>query len=136
MPAQDVYKRQVLHLLAELNQQGITILMTTHDLNAAAAHVPWVICLNRTVIAEGAPEAIFTEDTLNRTYQGDMVVVRQDELLLVQQRPHKRSDLLPTPALGRTGGFLTQAGLAGGPSLTGLIAPVQPAKEVTGELAV
>ena len=32
----------VLHLLADLNRSGITILMTTHDLNAAAAHVPWV----------------------------------------------------------------------------------------------
>ena len=46
----------VLHLLADLNRQGITILMTTHDLNAAAAHLPWVICLNRHVVAEGSPE--------------------------------------------------------------------------------
>jgi zinc/manganese transport system ATP-binding protein/zinc transport system ATP-binding protein len=92
----------VLHLLAHLNQQGITILMTTHDLNAAAAHVPWVICLNRTVIAEGQPETVFTEETLNRTYQGDMIVVRQDGLLLVHQRPHPHThrDLLPDPVLG------------------------------------
>ena len=46
----------VLHLLADLNRQGITILMTTHDLNAAAAHAPWVICINRSVIAQGPPE--------------------------------------------------------------------------------
>jgi zinc/manganese transport system ATP-binding protein/zinc transport system ATP-binding protein len=92
----------VLHLLAHLNRQGITILMTTHDLNAAAAHVPWVICLNRTVIAEGQPETVFTEETLNRTYQGDMIVVRQDGLLLVHQRPHPHThrDLLPDPVLG------------------------------------
>jgi zinc/manganese transport system ATP-binding protein/zinc transport system ATP-binding protein len=79
--------------------------MTTHDLNAAAAHVPWVICLNRTVIAEGQPEAVFTEETLNRTYQGDMIVVRQDGLLLVHQRPHPHThrELLPDPVLGHTG---------------------------------
>ncbi|MFN8465341.1 MAG: hypothetical protein U0X20_07310 [Caldilineaceae bacterium] len=29
------------------------------------------------------PEVVFTEATLNRTYQGDMVVVRQDGMLLV-----------------------------------------------------
>lgn len=94
----------VLHLLAELNGQGITVLMTTHDLNAAAAHAPWVICLNRTVIAEGPPEVVFTEATLNRTYGGDMVVVRQDGLLFVHQRPHPHTyrDLLSNPVLGHT----------------------------------
>lgn len=89
----------VLHLLAELNRQGITILLTTHDLNAAAAHLPWVICLNRRVVAQGAPEQVFTEPILNATYQGDMLVIRQDGMLFVQQRPHAHTyhDLLPDP---------------------------------------
>lgn len=92
----------VLHLLADLNQQGITILMTTHDLNAAAAHLPWVICLNRQLIAEGAPEHVFTEETLNRTYEGDMMVIHQDGLLLIYQRPHSHTyqDLIPNPVQG------------------------------------
>ena len=77
----------VLHLLAHLNQNGKTILMTTHDLNAAAAHVPWVICLNQTIIAQGAPEEVFTVPTLNQTYHGDMLVIRQDGLLIIQEKP-------------------------------------------------
>lgn len=94
----------VLHLLAELNSRGMTILMTTHDLNAAAAHVPWVICLNRRVVAQGAPEDVFTEPILNETYQADMMVLRQDGLLFVQQKPHhhSRRDVLPDPVLGHT----------------------------------
>lgn len=94
----------VLHLLAELNCRGMTILMTTHDLNAAAAHVPWVICLNRRVVAQGAPEDVFTEPILNETYQADMLVLRQDGLLFVQQKPHhhSRRDVLPDPVLGHT----------------------------------
>lgn len=92
----------ILHLLAHLNQQGMTILLSSHDLNAVAAHLPWVICLNRRVIAEGAPEMIFTEENLNRTYRGDMLVVRQDGMLLVQQRPHPHTvhDILQDPVLG------------------------------------
>jgi zinc/manganese transport system ATP-binding protein/zinc transport system ATP-binding protein len=78
----------MLHLLADLNQQGITVLMTTHDLNAAAAHVPWVVCLNRQIVAQGRPEDIFTVDILNQTYRGDMLVIRQDGMLFVQQKPH------------------------------------------------
>jgi ABC-type Mn2+/Zn2+ transport system ATPase subunit len=94
----------VLHLLAELNRQGITILMTTHDLNAAAAHLPWVICLNRRIVAQGAPEVVFTEATLNATYQGEMMVIHHDGMILVQQRPHAHTyrDLLPNAVVGHT----------------------------------
>ncbi len=92
----------ILHLLAHLNQQGMTVLLSSHDLNAVAAHLPWVICLNRRVIAEGPPEQIFTEEVLNRTYRGDMVVVRQDGLLLVHQRPHPHTvhEVVSNPVLG------------------------------------
>jgi zinc/manganese transport system ATP-binding protein/zinc transport system ATP-binding protein len=92
----------VLHLLADLNRQGLTILMTTHDLNAAAAHVPWVICLNRRVIGAGAPEEVFTEEILSATYQGEMLVVRHNGVILVQQKPHHhtRQEILPDPVPG------------------------------------
>lgn len=92
----------VLHLLADLNRQGMTILITTHDLNAAAAHLPWVICLNRTIIAQGLPEVVFTEPILNETYQGDMVVMRHENMIFVHQRPHGHTyhDILPNPVLG------------------------------------
>jgi len=81
-------QEEILHLLADLNCDGMTILMTTHDLNAAAAHLPWVVCLNRHVIAQGTPDDVFTPETLNATYNGDMIVVRQDGLIFVQERPH------------------------------------------------
>lgn len=94
----------VLHLLADLNRQGMTILITTHDLNAAAAHLPWVICLNRTIIAQGPPEVVFTEKVLNETYQGDMLVIRHENMIFVHQRPHGHTyhDILPNPVLGHT----------------------------------
>ena len=79
----------VLHLLDELNHQGITILMTTHELNAVAAHLPWVICLNRTLIAEGPPSAVFTPAILEATYGVEMPVLRHDGMTLVGERPHR-----------------------------------------------
>lgn len=126
----------VLHLLADLNRQGITILMTTHDLNAAAAHTPWVICLNRSVIAQGPPEIVFTEEILNRTYQGDMIVVRQDGLLLIQQRPHPHThrDILPNPVPGH-GEAQTNEDIRIPIGLMPVITPGLPAKEAASELA-
>jgi ABC-type Mn2+/Zn2+ transport system ATPase subunit len=92
----------ILRLLAELNRQGLTILMTTHDLNAAAAHLPWVICINRRIIAQGDPEVIFTEEILSQTYCSDMVVIRKDGFLFVQQKPHGHThrELVPNPVTG------------------------------------
>lgn len=96
----------ILHLLADLNRQGITLLITTHDLNAAAAHLPWVICLNRRVVAQGTPEDVFTEPNLNETYMGEMLVIRQDGMLFVQQKPHGHShrDVVPQPVPGEQPG--------------------------------
>jgi len=92
----------ILHLLGDLNRRGITILLTTHDLNAAAAHVPWIICLNRQIIAQGSPEYVFTTETLNQTYQGDMLVLRHEGMLFVQQKPHGHTyhDVIPHPVPG------------------------------------
>ena len=94
--------QNVLHVLADLNKRGMTILMTTHDLNLAAAHVPWIVCLNKRVIAQGKPEAVFTTENLNQTYQSDMLVIRQDGMLIIQQKPHGHTyhDLVPNPVLG------------------------------------
>jgi ABC-type Mn2+/Zn2+ transport system ATPase subunit len=84
-------QEDILHLLADLNRDGVTVLLTTHDLNAAAAHLPWVICLNCTIMAQGTPEEVFVPETLNATFRGDMLVVRQHGLIFVQERPHGHS---------------------------------------------
>jgi zinc/manganese transport system ATP-binding protein/zinc transport system ATP-binding protein len=97
-------QEEILHLLSDLNRDGVTILMTTHDLNAAATHLPWVICLNHSVVAQGTPDQVFTPEILNATYSGDMVVVKQDGLIFVQERPHWHGyrDLNPAPVLSHS----------------------------------
>ena len=32
---------EILHLLADINREGITVVLTTHELNAVATHLPW-----------------------------------------------------------------------------------------------
>jgi zinc/manganese transport system ATP-binding protein len=85
----------VLHLLADLNRDGMTIVLTTHELNSVAAHLPWVVCVNRRLIAEGDPDEIFTSPILGETYGADLRVVRQDGALLVADAaPHRLRDAL------------------------------------------
>jgi zinc/manganese transport system ATP-binding protein/zinc transport system ATP-binding protein len=85
----------ILHLLAELNADGITVVLTTHELNALAAHLPWVVCVNRRIIAEGSPEHVFTDDVLSATYGADLRVYRHDGTILVADAaPHRFRDAL------------------------------------------
>lgn len=85
----------VLHLLADLNGDGMTIVLTTHELNSVAAHLPWVVCINRRLIAEGDPDEIFTSAILGQTYAADLRVVRQDGTLLVADAaPHRLRNAL------------------------------------------
>jgi zinc/manganese transport system ATP-binding protein/zinc transport system ATP-binding protein len=59
-----------------------------------AAHLPWVICLNQRIVAQGTPDDVFTPEILSRTYGSEMVVVRQGDLILVSDRlAATRSDL-------------------------------------------
>ncbi|MEI2768292.1 MAG: metal ABC transporter ATP-binding protein [Nitrosomonas sp.] len=76
-------QHEILHLLGSLNCEGITILLTTHDLNAVASHLPWVICFNKGVIAQGRPHDIFTNEILAKTYGGDIVIVKHEGHLLI-----------------------------------------------------
>lgn len=76
-------QHEVLHLLGDINKGGITILLTTHDLNAVASHLPWVICFNRGLVAQGRPNTIFTNEILTKTYGGDIVIVKSEGHLLI-----------------------------------------------------
>ena len=64
----DVYGEQLLCELLEGFKGRFSILMVSHDLPTARAHADWVICLNRRVIAQGPPEAIFSSPILSATF--------------------------------------------------------------------
>src|SRR5215211_6339805 len=55
-------RHEVLHLLHELNDDGLAIVLSTHDLNGVAAHLPELVCLNREVIAAGKPGQVLTPE--------------------------------------------------------------------------
>jgi ABC-type Mn2+/Zn2+ transport system ATPase subunit len=85
-------RHEMLHLLHELNHEGVGIILTTHDLNAVAAHVPSLICLNREVVAAGPPGEVLSHGTLRALYGSEMLIVHQDGMLLVGDRPSAIED--------------------------------------------
>lgn len=93
-----VTRHRILGLLAELRRErGLTILLTTHDLNAVAALLPRVVCLaGGRVVADGPPAEVLDERTLAHVYgapvrvlhdRGRVVVVDADDPIAAADRP-------------------------------------------------
>jgi ABC-type Mn2+/Zn2+ transport system ATPase subunit len=85
-------RHDVLHLLAELNGDGLAIVVTTHDLNGIAAHLPKLVCLNVEVVGQGRPADVLTPEVLERTYGAPLDVLDHGGMPLVVERyPHHSS---------------------------------------------
>jgi ABC-type Mn2+/Zn2+ transport system ATPase subunit len=81
-------RHDVLHLLGDLNADGLAIVLTTHDLNGIASHLPHLVCLNTEIIAEGPPRRVLTTEVLERTYGEPMDVLEHGGMQVVVDRYH------------------------------------------------
>jgi ABC-type Mn2+/Zn2+ transport system ATPase subunit len=79
-------RHEVLHLLGDLNESGLAVVLTTHDLNGIAAHLPRLLCINRRVIGEGPPSAVLTPSVLEATYGAPMDVLDHMGVPMVVER--------------------------------------------------
>ena len=78
----------VMHLLHDLNHDGVTIIITTHEINAVAVHLPWIVCLAGRILAEGPPSEVITTEVLRLTYGAEMPVIHYDGMTIVAESPH------------------------------------------------
>ncbi len=72
----DVGAREaLLTLLDRLRGRGITVLVSTHDMETAAQRFELTALLNRRLIAYGEPAAVFTQDHLSEAFGGQALFV-------------------------------------------------------------
>ena len=76
-------RHDILHLLADLNRGGLAVVLTTHDLNGIAAHLPHLVCLNVTVTGRGTPRDVLTPEVLERTYGAPLEVLEHGGMPIV-----------------------------------------------------
>ena len=76
-------EQAILELLARLKEDGMTVLLSTHDLNLAADRFDRVLLLNRRLIANGPPHEVFCPDVLRRAYGGQLAVWEQEQGLVM-----------------------------------------------------
>jgi len=87
-------RHDILHLLADLNLGGLAVVLTTHDLNGIAAHLPQLVCLNTEITGRGSPQEVLTPEVLERTYGAPMEVLEHGGMPIVVDLYRKRENVL------------------------------------------
>jgi len=93
-------RHEILHLLDDLNRDGLAVVLTTHDLNGIAAHLPHLVCLNTVVLGQGRPRDVLTPEVLERTYGARMEVLEHAGMPVVLDHYEPGGNVVP---LRRTG---------------------------------
>ena len=74
-----VYQEEIFRFAKALAGQGKTVLMVVHELNLASKYCSRILLLGEgTLLADGAPQAVFTEELLSRAYKADICVERDE----------------------------------------------------------
>jgi zinc transport system ATP-binding protein len=71
-----VVERQFYDLLSELNGNGLTVIIVSHDLGFVSRYVKNVVCVNRTVVMHDTAEV--DSETVSEFFGGDFRMVHHD----------------------------------------------------------
>ena len=95
-------QHRLLDTMDQLQSEGTTIVLTTHDLSCVSVCAGQVACLNRKLIAFGEPSQVLTEEVLNQTFGTHLLMVHMDGQAYAYQH-HDHPELVhpdaPAPAI-------------------------------------
>jgi manganese/zinc/iron transport system ATP- binding protein len=83
-------ENELLNSIGELNQDGITILLTTHDLNMAFKRFKRVLAIKHRLVGIGSPQEMYTPEILTELYGGGIATLHNGEatVLFVDEEMH------------------------------------------------
>jgi len=85
-------EQEIMNTLDVLTEQGITILLATHDLGRAARDFDRVLLLKRQLLALGEAQDVIRPDVLRQAYGGALAVFQQDSEMIFLADKHGAGD--------------------------------------------
>jgi ABC-type Mn2+/Zn2+ transport system ATPase subunit len=82
----------LMDILDDLNRDGITIILCTHDLGLAFSRFDKVMALRREVIAYGTPNEVYKPDVLTQLYGGQIAAWQDGKPLVLFVDDHHCED--------------------------------------------
>ena len=87
-------QHQLLDNIRELQADGTTVVLSTHDLSCVSSACHHAACLNRRLVAYGRPEDVLTESVLGETFGTHLLLVHLDGQAYAYQH-HSHSQTAP-----------------------------------------
>ena len=80
----------LFELLNQLQDQGMTLLVVSHDIGVVSQHVNQVACLNQRLVAHGRPDEVLEQEVLGCMYgtQAAFVGHGKKPHIVVEEHPH------------------------------------------------
>ena len=78
----------ILGILASLQEQGITIIMSTHDMAMAASEFDKLLLIKQTALAFGLPSTVMQADILQSAYGGAVQIFNEGQTTLLIADEH------------------------------------------------
>ncbi len=75
-------------------QLNLTVVMVSHDIGVVSSFITQVACLNKTLVAHGVPDKVFTSDTLSAMYGCDAVLFHHGKIphMVVAKATHEHNE--------------------------------------------
>ncbi len=87
--------------LLQLHQEGITIVLVSHDIGVVAEYVDQIACMNRRLIAHGRPQEVLNGEVLSCMYGPEAGLVAHGQVPHIVLPLHSQ---VMKPSVGRKGG--------------------------------
>jgi len=69
----------LLEIIGQMKAQGVTVVMSTHDLHLATEHFDSVLLINHRLLASGAPEEVLSADNLVAAFSDHLHVIQSED---------------------------------------------------------
>jgi len=76
-------QEDIFHILSELRQRQVTVMVATHDLNMASERFDRVLLLSGRLLGVGRPDVVFVPELLQEAYGGHLRMVETEGGLMV-----------------------------------------------------
>ena len=70
-------EKTIVAILDQLQNEGKTIFVVHHNLQTAMEYFDWMILINKSIVASGPIEDVFTPELLQKTYDGNLTTLEK-----------------------------------------------------------
>jgi ABC-type Mn2+/Zn2+ transport system ATPase subunit len=76
-------ENDLMNVISAINNEGITILLTTHDLNMAFKRFKRILALNHHLVGIGSPQEMYTPEMLRNLYGGGVATLQTGDQTII-----------------------------------------------------